>query len=364
MTLPDSLDQMQIELSSFLRSFFKQEKKQAEKVDPTLVESVEMLERFCLRGGKAISPFLTKIAYTLSGGKDLKNLLPVLAAIELHHKHLLIIDDIADRDELRYNGPTLEYAYRTYVERYPSPFPDPGDVERDHRARSLAMLDGVYLSGLSKKLLFQSGFDSKLLIKCLTILQDIMYAQTLAGWKIQFYQNMMENKQATEKQFMKGLELVTSRYKFTGPFRIGRLLSGNEDVTLSQALETYAVEIGKAFQIHDDILGLFGDPLVTGKPAGNDVREGKKTLLIQKTYHHVDYGAKSFLDICVGNQTIGSKDIQRIQRMVKDSGALRYCEVLEQECMEKGIQAIHDLPDSDEKQLLFELAHFVVERKK
>lgn len=364
MNLAAALEQQQLEINHFLHNFFAEEKKRCHEVDKYLEDSIDMLSTFCLRGGKAVSPLLAKIAYHTAGGKDDANLLPVLGAIELHHKHLLILDDIADRDEVRYNGPTLEYAYRLEQAKYINLFPDPGSERMHHRARSLAMLDGVLLGGLARKLLFTSGFDPKLLIECHQIMQDTMLADTLAGWKIHYYQNILPLDKVGQLKYIKGLEYVTARYKFTGPFQIGLLLAGNQNKDIQSALEAYAKNIGIAFQVHDDILGLFGDPLVTGKPAGNDVREGKKTLLIQGAYKPINFDDRSYLSIVVGNPTVSHYDIGKVQELVKSTGSLAASEKLEQQLLDKGLTAIAELPESDDKQVLTELAHFVVERKK
>jgi geranylgeranyl diphosphate synthase, type I len=364
MNLQSALEQTQLEMKYVLHRFFEAEKKRASQVDKELVESIEMLAKFCLRGGKAVSPLLLNIAYTVAGGKDHENLLLVMAAIELHHKHLLILDDIADRDEVRYNGPTLEYMYRHELDKYNRLFPDPSLSLRDHRARSLAMLDGVLLGGLARKLLFQAGFDPKMLIECHNIMQDTMLADTLAGWKVHYYQNIVSIEAAGRIKYIKGLELVTAHYKFSAPFRIGLLLAGNENTSYTKAFEEYAKNIGIAFQVHDDILGLFGDPLVTGKPAGNDVREGKKTLLIQKAYRPVNYENRKFLDIVVGNPTIAPIDIERVQKMVQETGSLVFSQKYEQQLLTKGLTALRSLPDGDEKTVLTELAKYVVERTK
>lgn len=342
-------------IHAHVEMFFAQERIYTQTVDTHLVHSLDILRDFSLRGGKAISPFLLMLAYKIGGGEDLDSLLPVCGAVELHHKYLLALDDIADRDEKRYGGPTLEYVYRDEVKDKP---------DSEHRARSLAMLDAAYLNGLSKKLLFQSAFHPKDLISCHQIMMDAMLAETLAGWKIHYYQNVEPLNNVTTKDFIKGLELVTARYKFDGPFRIGLILAGDTNQLHTTALKKYAQCIGTAFQIHDDILGLFGDTEKTGKPVGNDIREGKKTLLVQIAYERAGRDDKEFLNSFIGNNKIVNKDLERVQDIVTSSGSLIYSQELEKQMATEGIRALNALPDSSEKELLRQLARYIVTRDK
>lgn len=338
-----------------LRNFFSQETVNADQVDTHLTRSVELLADFCLRGGKAISPFLLMEAYQIGGGKKTSALLPVMGSVELHHKYLLALDDIADQDDERYGGPTLEYMYRQEI---------PASQNFEHRARSLAMLDSAYLNALSKKLLFSASFPKKSLLACHQIMTEEMLAHTLAGWKIHYYQNVAPIATVTPDEFIKGLELVTARYKFNGPFKIGLELAGNQSPQILTSLTSYGNAIGTAFQIHDDILGLFGDPHLTGKPIGNDVREGKKTLLILHAYEKASSSEKKFLDSMVGNHNITVDQIDQVRQIVSNTGSLTKSKTMAKKLIEKGIRSLDVLPTSASKDILIELANFVISRQK
>lgn len=338
-----------------LQEFLKIRTHKATDIDELLGMSVGVLQDFSLRGGKHIRSFVARTAYELAGGKPHPGLDQALASIELHHQHILILDDIADRDEQRYGGPTVEYAFRGVLKALPN---------HEHAALSLAMLDGVLLGAYSKDLLLDSGFAADICLSCIRIFNNQMYEDTLAGWEIHAYQCLQPISQTTPERFIKGLELVTARYTFEGPFRIGLALAGNSDTTLEKALVTYATLVGTAFQMRDDELGLFGDTTKTGKPVGNDVREGKKTLLIQEAYTQASLQDRAYLDSVVGKATLTQEEVEKVQKIVQDTGSFEKSRQTSRKYITQGIQALEYLPDSPSKQLLIELAHYVIEREK
>jgi geranylgeranyl diphosphate synthase type I len=355
MSLTASLQEYSTQISEAVTLFFEAQKSAALEVDPVLKTSIVTLHEFVARGGKAIRPFLVKTAYELAQGKSNAGLIKAAAAVELHHKHILILDDIADRDEMRSGGPTVEWSYREIFKDVSS---------NNHRALSFAMLDGVWLGALARELLYDSGFASEQLLKCQHILNTLMFRDTLAGWEIHALECDKPIKSVTPEEFTKGLELVTARYTFEGPFKIGLTLAQNSDTSLEAALTKYSEKVGTAFQIHDDILGLFGDSAKTGKSVGNDVREGKKTLLIQFAYQNASNSDKDFLETVTGKTDISQNEIEQVKQIVIDTKSLEHSQALENKMVKDGIVAIENLPDSEQKQNLIELAWFVIQREK
>jgi geranylgeranyl diphosphate synthase type I len=355
MSLASSIAQNSLLVNKTIERFFDEQKHRAGSIDAHLLTSLEELRAFVLRGGKTLRPLLVETAYALASGVPHDDLIKIAAATELHHKHILILDDIADRDETRYGGPTLEYAYRKL-------FTDTPNTE--HRALSYAMLDSVWLGSLARELILESAFDPKRILSCLHILNTTMYRDTLAGWQIHALQCDQPLTSVTKEEFIKGLELVTARYTFEGPFAIGLTLAGNTDENLTRALTTYSQKVGTAFQIHDDILGLFGNSEDTGKPVGNDVREGKKTLLVQVAYERATKNEQAFLESVVGNKDLTGQDCERVRSIVKGTGSLTYSQELEKEMAADGIRALASLPQNEHTKLLIELAHYIISREK
>ncbi|MBP9700029.1 polyprenyl synthetase family protein [Candidatus Woesebacteria bacterium] len=354
MALRDQLTASQQAIESVVRDFFDSQRAVSKEIHSSLYDSVVQLETFSLRGGKSVRSFLSLTAAKLAGLPESEELYKACASVELHHKHILILDDIADRDETRYGGPTLEHAYYAVFGE---------DPDGKHRALSFAMLDGVLLGALSKELLLSSSFPPQVLIDCIKLFDTVMYRDTLAGWQIHGLQCIEPLRDSSEELFIKGLLLVTARYTFTGPLLFGLTLAQSTDPKLKQAIVDYGEAVGTAFQMQDDILGLFGDPKVTGKPVGNDVREGKKTLLVQYAYHHTTKEDQTFLEQILG-KPLTPQDLEKVQAIVKDSGALDYAKELAKSYVEKGIQALEGLEESESKTTLIELARYIISRQK
>lgn len=356
MSLAASLATYSQKVNQTLESFFaSQENEKVVSDNAALKTSLSLLHDFSLRGGKAIRPFLVKTAFDLAGGQSNPGLIKAAAAIDLHHKHILILDDIADRDEERYGGPTLEWAYKKEFAKY---------KDGEHRARTFAMLDAVWLGALARQLLAESHFSSKKLLACQKILNTLMFRDTLAGWQIHALECDHEISEVSMEEFVKGLELVTARYTFEGPLKIGLALAGNKDQKLTEALTLYSEKVGTAFQIHDDILGLFGKTEKTGKPVGNDVREGKKTLLVQMAYQRAGKNDREFLEKAVGNIILTTQDLTKVQLLVKELGALKHSQTMATQMVSEGITALAPLRISPSKDLLVKLAEHVITRDK
>lgn len=359
--MPPKLQQLAAEWSprvnEVIREYLAERKTAATKLTPHLLHSIEVLEEFIFRGGKMLRPLLVILAYQIAEGKDVDAILPVAAGVELFHRHLLNIDDIVDRDEKRYGGPTVWKAYEAHFA---------GSADVDHHARSMAEVDGILLGSFAFDLINTAKVSPKLKLSVLKIMHQQMYFQTFAGWQIHYYQNQEQLADANEAEFVKGLELVTARYTFVGPLRIGCALAGlGEKDQLPKTFAEYGMHVGLAFQMQDDILGLFGDTKETGKPVGNDVREGKKTLLLQRAYAKAKPADKKFLNQMCG-QPITSAQLEKVQKIVVNTGALRECQLLARDEVDVGITALQKSSEMPIQlaEVLVELADFVIRRKK
>ncbi len=353
-------------ISMYLVSFFDQKGYEAKKLSPHLVHSIEQLEKSVMSGGKAIRPLLVVLGYLLAGGKidhnskKLHQIYSIAAAVELVHKYLLILDDVADRDELRNGEPTL-------WKRYEEEFKQKKWSTPEHHGRTFAEIDSALLASFVSEMIRPSSsseISAESILKILHVINHNMYFETVAGWQIQYFLNHVPLAEATEEEFLKGLELVTARYTFVAPLKIGAIAAGKEnDLQLIEALERYGIHIGKAFQIQDDILGLYGNPKEMGKAVGNDVREGKKTLLLQYAYQKSSKEDQKFLaQVCGKN--ISKEELQKVQDIVKTTGSLEYSHKLAQKEVELGLVTLNTIPLSREIQVLQELAQYVIAREK
>lgn len=356
-----------------LEDFFREEKKKAKEKDQVLVDSVKVLEEFVLRGGKRIGPLMVILGYRLAqyekdqqGTHDASsgNLYRAACSVEIHHLYLLNLDDMADRDILRHGGKTLEEYYRTEVFQS---WPD-----RDHHGQTYSSINGALLNSYTFELLTTSGFEPSRLLRAVQIITDLLFSDTLVGWQIHYLENYLPIEEATEEQFLKGLEFVTSRYKFVGPLLLGLSLCSNTESSQSHKLSTFCTQYGKhvgmAFQIYDDIMGLYGDPEKMGKAAGNDVREGKKTLLMQYAYTHGNDEQKQVIKTSL-NSALSLDNLKRIQEVVKETGSLKYSQDLAKKHVQEAIKSIEKVKKEfkeapEELLVLKELAQYMINREK
>lgn len=342
----------------YLRTFYDEKVDEARAKDVDTAKSTELTREFMLRPGKCVQSFVAWNAYKLAGGTEDDAILPVLGALETNHYFLLNIDDMIDRDVIRHGGPTVEVMFKRLHTQIP-------EDQADHMARSFSEIASANMYGYAMEMIAKSGLSPEMIATILPIMIKNMLQDTAVGWEIHILQNFEELKDADEERFLKGLKYVTSYYKFVGPSHIGLVMAGASEPYKS-ALTLYGEFVGTAFQVFDDVLGLFGNPAVTGKSAGNDVREGKKTLLLQHAYKNGSEEERAFLNAVVGTE-LSEEDLARVRQIVERTGSLEYAKQRARELMEAGVAAI--LPIKTEKNAeyidnLVQLAQFVVNRDK
>jgi len=336
-----------------IRNFFT-EQKTASDLAPHFLHSLENIEEFVLRGGKNVRSLLTILAFRLGGQTDAA-IYQAAAGVELFHKHILNIDDMADRDEQRYGGPTLQKKYEQEFNTW---------QDAAHHGRSFAEIDGTLLGSFAFELVRTSQFSPEKILAVMEVMNRTMYWRTVMGWQIHYFQNYQPLAEANEEEFLRGIDLVSSEYTFVAPLKIGLILAGkSEDEVLKSALMTYAQKVGRAFQIQDDILGVFGDTEETGKPVGNDIREGKKTLLLQRAFQNASPEDKKFL-VAVCGQPLDQEQLEKVRQLMKQTGALQYSQEMAAQLVREGLLAISPLHNSEEKAVLGDLSEHVIERKK
>ncbi|KKT31619.1 MAG: Geranylgeranyl pyrophosphate synthase [Microgenomates group bacterium GW2011_GWF1_44_10] len=320
-----------------LSRFFAEKKAESKKDNLQLEDMYDHLQTFCIRGGKRIRPLLVKTVHQLFSPYDEGDVLPIMCAVEMLHQYLMMLDDVADRDEYRHHAPTLEMTYRMQFQH-----------EKDalHLGRTFSEISSAIQNTCISDLLFSSTAPLEQKKNILLYMNTVMYRNTVAGWKLHFLQNLVPIDQASQEEYMRGLFLVSAQYTFVGPMHIGTMIRESKDSIRSRPiLQTYGTEVGVAFQLEDDILGVFGETEKTGKPVGNDIREGKKTILIQEAYARASLKEKQIIRRCIGSP-LTSEDLEQIQTIIKNTGALQQSQERIRISTQRGIDALQALPDS------------------
>jgi len=309
-----ALDTVRQEITKELKLFFASKKEYAQHTDHLHVEMVELLEEYALRGGKRTRGFLTYCGYNApkTSTKEPGNIYKIAAAVELFHFFLLNLDDIADRDIIRHGGPTLEAYFQAHLKHFPK-------LEQSHFARSYSEIACNLLLGYAYELAFQSGFPPESMARYIQLFTKTMYEDTSIGWRIHIEQNFQPLDEVSIDRYTYGQHLVTGQYSVAGPLLIGATFSGGYEA-VEPVLVEYAKHMGVVYQIQDDLIGIYTDETESGKSCGNDLREGKKTLLVQYAWKFGTPEQKAQLAKIL-HSDISEEVLEQARQLFADTGA-------------------------------------------
>lgn len=343
-----------LKIESFLDQFFRQKNKQSAEITPVASEIWEKIESF-IGGGKRIRGGLIKLGYECFQKPNEKNLLPISAAIELTHGAILIHDDIIDQSRFRHNKPTVHEQYKNYhIRKYQK-------GSASHYGESMAIIAGIVGYYGPILLINESQFLPEVKIKVVNELAQFM---TNTGYGEALDVDLACRLKINHKDVLTIHTYKTAYYTFIGPLRLGGILAGAGETQLKN-FEDYGFPLGIAFQLQDDILGIFGTEKKLGKPIGDDIKEGKNTLLYTQALKQGNLSEKKKLISLWGNKKITLKQIQEVRDILKKTGSLVYSQNLSKQLVEKSKKAIPKITkDRNLQEVFLTLADFIIERKK
>ena len=354
MDFKENLENFRKNLDREIETFFDRTIAEARGKDGFIAESLEIVRDNILSGGKRIRPALMYWGYIGAGGEEREKMLKTSLSMELIHSFLLIHDDVMDRDSMRHGRDTLNRAY----EKIGKKLFQASDSE--HFGNSIAITVGDMVAALGNRIIFEAPFSPEIIMKALAKLQDIV-SLTVIGQAKDIY--MEYQREATEKEVLEMYEYKTARYTLEGPLQLGGILGGAPEKVL-ESFSRIALPLGIAFQIQDDILGMFGEEEEIGKPVGSDIREGKQTLLAVKALELSDSKEKEKLLLLLGNSQIGVEDIEEFRRIILSSGSLDYAREMAGKLIQEGKGEIGKSEIAEEtKEFLRGMADYMIERK-
>lgn len=277
----------------------------------TLEGGKRLRARFCVTGWRAVAERDRPSASIPDSVSD------AAAALEIFHAAALVHDDIIDNSDTRRGQPAAHRRLETDHVR--------AAWAGDARAfgRSSAVLLGDLLVAWSDDLLEQglrgvahaaSAREVYALMR-----REVTIGQFLDIAEEAAYTSAPDIEHA--ERALRVASLKSARYSVQHPLLLGAALAG-ADAAQNAALAAFGHPIGLAFQLRDDVLGVFGDSAVTGKPSGDDLREGKRTLLIAYTRERLAPPARRLMDELIGDPTLDAAQITSLQQTIIDSGAL------------------------------------------
>jgi geranylgeranyl diphosphate synthase type I len=297
------------------------------------------------KGGKMLRGLLIKLSYDMHSQVEQKDVYKIAAAYELIHTALLIHDDVIDKGKLRRGKPTVVAA-----------------LGGKHYGISQAICVGDIGILLAQKTIVESTFSNKIKIRLLSEISEISL-KTMLGEMLDVYKAF--NKSKKEADVLTIADLKTAYYTVAGPLHIGALLAGKDSEKMYTLRQTFGMNLGIAFQIKDDILGIFSEEKKLGKSIYSDITEGKNTLLISHAMIHCSKQQQHFLKKYYGKKNVSAENVDTIKALFQTIGSLAYSEEIMQTYLQKAEAYVSLLTkDASEQQMLQEIIAFVTGRQK
>lgn len=339
--------------------YFNNKKNSYKKSSPSLAEILDHIHSSCKKGKRIRAAFIY-FSYLAHGGTNQKEILKLSSFVELMHTYFLIHDDIVDQDAIRHGIPTIHTKYQEIYKKYrATKLSKPKDSE--HFGNSVAIIAGDLTNSLSYDIIINSKIDDKIKNQILTKTNSLVFT-TLAG---QFFDiNQEQGKIINKQEILNIYQNKTAQYTVEIPLQIGAIAAGKNNQKILKTLSSYAIPLGIAFQIQDDILDIFGNEEKLGKPIGSDIREGKCTILIWAAFQKADENQTKILKSYLGNKKLSQKQIEEFKQIIINTGSLTYAKEESNKLLNQSLNIIKKLKLKKEgKEFLVGIAEYLINRE-
>lgn len=355
------LDYYQSLVSSINNSLdlFLSEQLSTVRDNPFLEFFYQRVNAFLSSGGKRVRPVLLLLSASSISPSILSDSLYRLSlSVELLHNASLIHDDIMDKADTRRGFPAFHRFFEDYASEH---YPIDG-FDSPNYGLSMGILGGDLVYNLSYNVLHSSDFPPELINRVSIEFND---AFLLVVKGVIFETDLMARFEVTEREYFEMVRGKTAAL-FEKSARMGAILASGSPSQVD-SLGKFALNAGLAFQVVDDIIGVFGDPKKTGKPTDSDIREGKKTILLIKAIENASSEQKKSLYSIVGDRFAADEDIALVRDIFRDTGALDYARKKAEELYEVSkyfLDTADPALDPQYKKYLLELAKMGIHREK
>jgi len=297
-------------------------------VGAELAPVADAAQSLVLDGGKRLRP---RFAYwgwraVRPAEDDDAALIRAAAALELVHVCALVHDDLMDSSATRRGMPA---AHTRFAEMHREAH---WGGNSESFGSAAAILLGDLLLSWADTLFARSGLDGRT-----RVVYDDMRQLVMAGQYLDVLVQVRRDYNPGDA--LRVAEFKTSKYTVECPLHLGATAAGAEEDVLA-ALSAYAIPIGEAFQLRDDVLGVFGDPAITGKPAGDDLREGKQTLLVALAMQSASTPQAAILRAGLGDRGLDDSGVAQLRQVIVETGALSLVEERITDRAEQGRRAL------------------------
>jgi geranylgeranyl diphosphate synthase type I len=350
----NSFDALRREIEMALAIFLEEQREQLAAIGSDLDSVSVGLTEYVLNGGKRLRPLFAYWGFCGAGGNPDQSIIRACASLELIQACALIHDDVMDGSDTRRGYPAIHKRFASM-----------------HRAQGLsgdsagfgvssAILLGDLALVWAAKMFHNSQVDSVSLLRSLNVL-DEMRVEIMAGQ----YLDVLEQALASQsvERSLRVARLKSAKYTVERPLHFGAALA-NAPGNIYDSYSGYGMPLGEAFQLRDDLLGVFGDPEETGKPAGDDLREGKRTVLIAASLERADGTQAAFIEQHLGRATLGVDDVLRMREIITDTGAVRVVEDMIENGLARALVALENSEiEMAAREQLVELAQAATQRR-
>ena len=345
---------MRKDIDYALTDFIQCENRYLSKIGTELDPVAQGIEKFLLEGGKRLRPLFAYVGYLATGGKASSEVVRAISSLELIHVCALIHDDVMDGSDTRRGAPSIHKLFEAMHQK---------ELLQGSASKfgiAAAILIGDLALVWSAQMLHNSGIQNQDLINVLPF-YDEMRVELMAGQYLDVYEQSLAS-QSIERS-LKVARYKSGKYTIERPLHFGASLGGASEDLLA-AFTKYGIPLGEAFQLRDDLLGVFGDPKVTGKPSGDDLREGKRTALIAATMDRATESQLKFLSKYFGDPNLSEDRINQIQEIIIDSGAQSHIESMIEQLAQSALTALtFEGVSSIGRELLTQLVNLSTKRK-
>ncbi|MDX6286740.1 MAG: geranylgeranyl diphosphate synthase, type [Frankiales bacterium] len=294
-----------------LSDYLDQHRPRLAAVSADLTVFVDVLSDL-VAGGKRLRPAFCYWGWRGAGGDDNDNIVAAATSLELLHACAIVHDDVMDASDTRRGLPSVHKRFAAFHES--------AGLRGDPTAFGVgsAILLGDLCLAWADEMLMASGLPFDALLRARAPYDD-MRSELMAGQ----YLDLLEQGrgEGSVEGAMRVLLFKSAKYTVERPLHIGARLAGSDDAVIT-AYSAYGIPLGEAFQLRDDVLGVFGDPAETGKPAGDDLREGKQTVLVAETLARASATQREAVVSRLGDPKLDDNAVTELRAIIEDTGAL------------------------------------------
>jgi geranylgeranyl diphosphate synthase type I len=288
-------------------------------------------------GGKHLRPAFCYWGFRAAGQCDGPEVVRAAAALELLHVSALVHDDVMDASDLRRGRPS---AHRQFAALH-------ADAGWAGAAEAFGTGAAILLGDLclvwADQLLHSCGLPGDRLAAGVRVF-DAMRTEVIGGQYLDLVAQAAGG--GSVARAMRVIRFKTAKYSVERPLQLGGTLGGGSPALLA-AFTDFGIPLGEAFQLRDDVLGVFGDPAQTGKPAGDDLREGKATVLVAKALESADAAQAETLHRLLGDPDLDADGVERLRSVLVGTGALDAVEKLIDSLTHQAADALRAAPLAD-----------------